>query len=39
MKKYLLLVVGYIGTELAKILSGYSRQHKITVIDKALFIH
>ena len=38
MKKILITGgLGYIGTELAKILSGYSRQHKITVIDKAFY--
>lgn len=38
MKKILITGgLGYIGTELSKILSGNSRQHKITVIDKTFY--
>ena len=38
MKKILITGgLGYIGTELSKILSGYTRQHKVTVVDKAFY--
>ena len=38
MKKILITGgLGYIGTELSKILSGNSRQQKITVIDKTFY--